>query len=524
MPRFLSTTLLACLLTGVAPAQADDLKREAVQDFKTFYRKNKDVSERVEAVLTLKGNECVPAAAELLRLLGDKNDKIRVAAMTVISTYKEVETFRSWIDELPNTRNNKRRALIVEVLGRCGIQQCLPVLTEIGTMKKGIDAQVKTALCGAIARLRDGQTNNQVLADFLSDPNPMVRISAADTVGKLKIRAIGDHLVPLLHDKFWQVQAAAIDAVGQVRVAKAIDGLIALMRDQGRFQTDTAEALFLITMKDFGIYPDQWAKSIKELRSLGWEMPTDAEVAKAKATRKKNDAYYGKKSAGRKVFGGIVTTSTRVLFIIDISGSMENHIVEKQKFDAGYDDYQKLTIVKTELVNTIESLDGNTLFNVVAFATDLKLWKRGLVRANVVSKSSARAFVKRLRPAGGGEASEAAAVGLKSNISSGRTNTFKALMYPFNIDPGVDRPIVPPFSGGESRKLIKSKLDTVFFLSDGRPSTGKYVDTQVIRKEVRKINKIHRVTIHTIAIGQFQKNFLRALAMENGGEFVDLGY
>ena len=111
---------------GAAPAQADDLKREAVQDFKAFYRKNKEVSERVEAVLTLKGNECVPAAAELLKLLGDKNEKIRVAAMTVISTYKEIETFRPWIDELPNTRNNKRRALIVEVLGRCGIQQCLP--------------------------------------------------------------------------------------------------------------------------------------------------------------------------------------------------------------------------------------------------------------------------------------------------------------------------------------------------------------------------------------------------------------
>ena len=294
------------------------------------------------------------------------------------------------------------------------------------------------------------------------------------------------------------------------------------MRNDGRFKADTAEALFLITTKDFGVYPDQWHKSIQDLRSLGWKIPTDEQVAKAKATRKKNDAYYGKKSAGRKTFGGIVTTSTRVLFIIDISGSMEDHIVEKQKFDAGYDDYQKLTIVKTELLNTIESLDSNTLFNVVAFASDLKLWKRGPVRANVVSKSSAKAFIKRLRPIGGSEAVEAATAGLRSNVMSGLTNTFKALMYPFHIDPA--KPATQRFTGGENRDLGKNKNDTVFFLSDGRPSVGKYVDTDVILQEVQKINKVYRMTFHAIAIGQFQKKFLRTLAMQNGGEFVDLGY
>ena len=45
-----------------------------------------------------------------------------------------------------------------------------------------------------------------------------------------------------------------------------------------------------------------------------------------------------------------------------------------------------------------------------------------------------------------------------------------------------------------------------------------------ILKEVAKINKVYRIVFHTIAIGQFQKTFLRTLAMQNGGEFVDLGY
>jgi hypothetical protein len=40
---------------------------------------------------------------------------------------------------------------------------------------------------------------------------------------------------------------------------------------------------------------------------------------------------------------------------------------------------------------------------------------------------------------------------------------------------------------------------------------------------VRKNNEVWKIVIHTIAIGDFQKEFLQALAEENGGVFVDLG-
>ena len=112
--------------------------------------------------------------------------------------------------------------------------------------------------------------------------------------------------------------------------------------------------------------------------------------------------------------------------------------------------------------------------------------------------------------------------GLRSNVMSGQTNTFKVLMYPFDIDLAKSS-TQRPLSGG-NRSLGKSKIDTVFFLSDGRPSVGKYVDTNLILKEVQEINKVYRITFHAIAIGQFQKDFLRTLAAQNGGEFVDLGY
>jgi hypothetical protein len=52
---------------------------------------------------------------------------------------------------------------------------------------------------------------------------------------------------------------------------------------------------------------------------------------------------------------------------------------------------------------------------------------------------------------------------------------------------------------------------------------GEYVDPEDIRREVRALNELRKVVIHTIAIGEFQKEFMKRIAEENGGVFVDLG-
>ena len=66
-------------------------------------------------------------------------------------------------------------------------------------------------------------------------------------------------------------------------------------------------------------------------------------------------------------------------------------------------------------------------------------------------------------------------------------------------------------------------LDTVFFLSDGKPTVGRYIDINEILRGVLTANVLRRVVIHAIAIGQFDKTFMRRLAQENSGVFVDLG-
>jgi HEAT repeats/von Willebrand factor type A domain len=518
----LATTLVTALATAL-PAQVDDPARlEAVQDFKKYFRTYKEAAERVAAVETLMGNECVPAAQELVKLLNHKEDAIRKTAMRVLSTYKDGRTFLPFIDELSDIKDPERRGLLIEVMGRAQIYDALPAMRKIALEDKNANAFVKVKIAQAMERMK-AEGSEDVLAAFLKDKEPLVRIAALDAVARHRVRSTNSLVVGLLTDNLWQVQSAAIDAVGKVRIEEAIDPLIELMRKGGRLKEQCGDALFLITTKDYALDPDAWKKGLDALRGFGWKMPSDAEVAKAQAARKKNLEYYGLKDQ-KTTFAKITTTSTRVLFIIDISGSMEDHVVEREKFDAGYESYQKLEIVKTELRNTVKALSKNTLFNIVAFATDVKTWKAGLVPANIINKSSADSFIKRQKPIGGSEAVAMASVGLDSGAAKGKTNTYKALMYAFGIDPDKQKMSSSVFTGGTAKSRVsKRKVDTVFFLSDGKPSHGKLVDTNEILKEVTEINKMYRIVFHTIAIGQFQKEFLRELARQNGGIFVDLG-
>ncbi|MHC5065359.1 MAG: vWA domain-containing protein, partial [Planctomycetota bacterium] len=165
--------------------------------------------------------------------------------------------------------------------------------------------------------------------------------------------------------------------------------------------------------------------------------------------------------------------------------------------------------------------EPDTRFNIVAFASDLMPWKKSPVAANVINRASATSWVERLKAKGGSEAQSLAAAGLSgsANLAAGKTNTYKALMYAFDFDPDKPGKGADP----KHRQILKNPVDTVFFLSDGRPSTGKIVDQAEILEEVRRRNQRYQLVINCVAIGEFQKAFLKSLAEVTGGVFVDLG-
>lgn len=504
--------LVVLLVALAVPAQGDDARSEAVADFRRFFKTYKEPSQRVEAIYTLEGMDSREAAEELLGLLDHRDPEVRAAAGQVLAGYSDPETFAWIVGELPKQRNATKQALWIEVLGNAKVEEAVPVLVELVGARR-VNAAVKLQAARAFGKIGD-RSVGEPLGALLGDGDARVRMAAADAVAALRLQPLVESVIPLLEDKDWKVRSAAAKALGALRSQNAIEPLIALMRGGGRLQEDAAEALFSITALDFGTDADVWTAQWERLEAIDWRIPTDEELAIAVESRRRADAYYGKSET--TTFSRVRTTSTRILFIIDVSASMQDTVAEREKFDAGYDDYTKLTIVKTELERTIESLGPNTQFNIVAFASELNVWKKSLVPANVVNKSSATAWVRRLEAIGGGDSAELAGAGLRlsGSVESGKTNTHAALVYPFGVDP--KKPTAKPSrKGGE--------LDTVFFLSDGRPSTGRVVDTLEILSEVTRINESFRIVIHAIAIGDFQKEFLRSLAKLNGGTFVDLG-
>ena len=195
---------------------------------------------------------------------------------------------------------------------------------------------------------------------------------------------------------------------------------------------------------------------------------------------------------------------------------MENEVVERERFaDGGYPSWSRMDIVKTELRRTIENLEPYVRYNILSFATRPKAWKKKLVPANVLNKSSADDWVRRLEPIGGASKEDLARVGLvgSANLEAGKTNTWAALAEALQI----------PQENKRKDEGYEIDLDTVFFLSDGQPTHGRFIDINDILAEVRKANELRKVVIHTIAIGEFQRTFMQRLAAENGGSYVDLG-
>jgi len=306
-----------------------------------------------------------------------------------------------------------------------------------------------------------------------------------------------------------------MSCLAELRTREAVEPLIEFLAKPGRLKKDAADALFRITAYDFGTDHEMWKKQWKMLTGLpNFRLPTDEELAKAAASRAKSDQLY-KLKPGEKAFAGIPTNSTRVIFIIDVSASMDDLVTDRQKFkDGGYPSFRKIDIVKTELIRTINSLDENTYFNILSFAKNVKTWKKWLTRSNILNKTSAISFVKRLEPLG---VAKSGGFGAAAGDDSGKTNTHAALMTGFDLDPAKGM----VFTGKGDKK--PPKLDTIYFLTDGRPSIGKFVDTDDILREVRKVNEVRGVVIHAISIGEFEASFMKRLAAENGGVFVNLG-
>jgi hypothetical protein len=514
--RALLVLLLAALVAPSLPAgpgpaspAAAVLDEEIVKEFRKYFRKFKDTATRVEAILALEGTDSPAVVDALVPILADRDSEVVDAAVRVLGSFKDRASVDAVFAALAAEKGEGQRRGLLRAIAQGGYQGGGEALLEC------LEDKSWTIRYRAVQALEARGERSAVprLVELCADKEPAVRCAALEALATLREEQVVDLAIAALQDEVWQVRSSAAGALLAVRAKRSIEPLIARMEvEEGRLLGDYAAALEEITAKYFGMRTEQWRSWWDGIRDR-FEIPTDEQLAAARAKRAENAARYS--PPGSTTYHGIETPSRRILFIIDVSGSMESLVVEKERFEDGdYPSMARIDIVKTELQRTIEGLEPYVELNVLAFATEIDPWKKGLVKCNVLNKKSAIDWVGKLEALGGNSKEDLARAGLTgaANLEAGKTNTFGALMRALEVS-----------GRGSHDSAYEVAVDTIFFLSDGRPTTGELIDPDDILREVRAANRLRKVVIHTIAIGEFQKEFMKTLARENGGVFVDLG-
>ncbi len=198
-------------------------------------------------------------------------------------------------------------------------------------------------------------------------------------------------------------------------------------------------------------------------------------------------------------FCGIPVQGSRVLFILDLSGSMDFPMPDGQT--------KRIDFARRELERAMTSISPDAHFNLVTFNGNpkAKMWSKEMVPATERNRARFLKHVEGLRANGG------------TNLWSGFEQGLKVRSLVYG-----DR--------------YETNVDEVFILSDGAPSVGDIIDPIEILRLVHETNRFANMRINTIFITSTNPQeaqpmpwmtispaeLMRRLANENGGKFIGL--
>ncbi len=335
----------------------------------------------------------------------------------------------------------------------------------------------------AQAALREALTDEK-------DPAAIAR--TLEDLARLGDREIVDDLLDTYLDhEAWIVRSSAARSLALLREKRGIGPMIErLESSEGRWTTDLREALRSLTGQDFHTNAELWARWWKA-NAQTFEVPTATEPREQQSSGHDDDLV---------TFFGIQTTSRRVLFILDLSGSMNWSLVPRDNPDDDPNlppdlprgrEMSRLTAAKRDLMRALSGLGPGAHFNLVLYASDVWTWKDKLAVMDDKTRVSVQDYVESLEAEGG-------------------TNIYGALKLALELA-GAD--------GGES--WSEPAIDTIFLLTDGHPSVGVVTDPEGILDFVREKNQRAGIVIHTIGLSGSQDAYLLSkLAEENGGTYA----
>jgi Mg-chelatase subunit ChlD len=179
----------------------------------------------------------------------------------------------------------------------------------------------------------------------------------------------------------------------------------------------------------------------------------------------------------RAAFFGLRLQSDRVLFVVDLSGSMATSFGT-----GGQSRYEE---AKDQLFRFLEAAGERTRFGVVLFEDRGTSWRRGLRQATPANLERLQRWLAARRPGGATELFE----GLREGLALDREG---------RLDPA------------------RVEADTVVVLCDGQTADGP----RWVRPWLARENQDALLRFHGVQIGHQGDGTLEALAEASGGDFV----
>ena len=390
-------------------------------------------------------------------------------------------------------------ALEEHLLATLGKRKDDPSVALLGSLiGKPADWQTRTRLLDVVARIGRKEPAKEVHA-ALRDKDPRVRIAAIDAAVALKQPESAPFVATLLGDREWPVRAAAVAALRKFRDRSTVTASIdALGKESGRLREELSDLLSELTGQTLGTEVRAWTswwEANRESFLAAAEAPAPSAAGAAPALPA---AAAASKGDDEFSYYGIKTLSDKVIFVLDISDSMNDDAGETELPADGIPKRvgnlrPKIQVARDQLAQTIVDLPAGATFGLITYNKYVKSWQDKLVPANKRWKNEALSYV----------------LGIQATDA---TNIFDALERALSMG-----------GRGLSDKYYASQVDTIFFLTDGKATDGRIQEPAKILEELRRINKYGKVKIHSIGVGYLHdRPFLEQLAKENGGTYVNV--
>ncbi|MGC6488296.1 MAG: VWA domain-containing protein, partial [Planctomycetota bacterium] len=200
--------------------------------------------------------------------------------------------------------------------------------------------------------------------------------------------------------------------------------------------------------------------------------------------------------ATRVAFFGVPVTGTSIAFLIDTSGSMqdppgtEGPVTGPRRVRRAR---TRLAAAKEQLTLATQAMEEGSQFFLLTFADDARTWTKQPMRPGRDVTRGLTGLLSRLNAHGG-------------------TNLYAGLVAALEIE------------GRSFGAAELPKIDELFVLSDGQPTTGPARDADTLCELVREANKYAKIRINAVFTGVGPGgDLLQRLASENGGVFVGPG-